>query len=1204
MESKMISIASGFQYSVNIGFDLNNNDKLSSFIPTRSFLSLLEEILLSTATSSTDRARILVGAYGKGKSHIVLAILAILMKKDLSLFEKALPKIKGNKKLYQLVCNYYESPNKLLPVIISGSNTSLTQAFLIGLQRTLSDNDLSDIMPETNYKAAVTVIERWKTEYPDTYNRLKSLLDRPSSKFVEDLNRYDISAYEMFESIYPKLTSGGTFNPFLGFDVVDLYESVAKSISTKGYTGIYVVYDEFSKYLEANITTASVSDTKMLQDFAEKCNRSGILQLHLMLISHKEISNYIDKLPKQKIDGWRGVSERFRHIHLNNNFSQTYEIISSVIQKNQRKWNSFIKKNESNFNLLREKYERHPIFSDDQSDIDLAILGCYPLHPVSTFILPRLSERIAQNERTLFTFLSAKGDATLYSFLNKYDESKFDLITPDLIYDYFEPLLRKEISDNEIHDLYLLSANILAKVEKDSLEAKIVKTIALIYIVAQFERLKPTKDEIIGIYSYSVDVETINHAIDNLIEREFVIYLKKSNQFLRMKQSSGVDIWSMIKDYAAKIGTRQTVKETLNSLNFDNYIYPARYNDQKEMTRYFSFQFIDESEVSSTTNWIEKSSLIKADGVVYAIVLNSEESVNKVLNNLLISSTDCQRNVFILLRRYEEIETIARDFAAVSKLKAESIDDPVLFDEYDVVFDDLRDVTNAFIFSYTHPERLKARYIYNGYEKDIKRKAELTELLSSICEQVYSATPVINNEAVNRDEITGIAATSRNKIVSALLRTELEPNLGLVGFGQDVSIMRSTLIRPGILVEKDNKVALNLHPDNLLISQMLSTIENFLISCRKDGPVSFDVLYDLLTLPEYHISLRKGLIPIYLAAVLHQYKRQIVVTDLQGQISISADLIQQINLNPSRYSVSFVDWNQEKEDFISKLTNVFYEYIIETERRINSYEFISNAMKRWYLSLPKYSRECKTHPNGIAIDQRFSLFLRAIGRENSSYDLLFVKLPKIFGYSDKFSSGLAENIQCAKNCYDKLIPELLTNLEHLIKADFINPKNHDLESRMSLTSVIREWLENLNPEVFNELFADGSERLLELCKTISNDTMAFVNRVAKLVTGLRVEDWDSSTQILFEAKLLSYKKTIESFKSRTVNEAPDVSGYKILFVDSSGKHIEKNFDKVERSSRGQLLYNQIASALSSMGQSISTQEKRQVIMEVLEELIK
>ena len=27
--SKMISVASGFQYSVNIGYDLNNDDKLS-----------------------------------------------------------------------------------------------------------------------------------------------------------------------------------------------------------------------------------------------------------------------------------------------------------------------------------------------------------------------------------------------------------------------------------------------------------------------------------------------------------------------------------------------------------------------------------------------------------------------------------------------------------------------------------------------------------------------------------------------------------------------------------------------------------------------------------------------------------------------------------------------------------------------------------------------------------------------------------------------------------------------------------------------------------------------------------------------------------------------------------------------------------------------------------------------------------------------
>ena len=93
------------------------------------------------------------------------------------------------------------------------------------------------------------------------------------------------------------------FNPFLGFDVVDLYEEAVRGLKSKGYTGIYVIYDEFSKFLEANIKEASVSDTKMLQDFAEKCNRSGEAQMHHMLVSHKEISNNIDKLPKQKVDG-------------------------------------------------------------------------------------------------------------------------------------------------------------------------------------------------------------------------------------------------------------------------------------------------------------------------------------------------------------------------------------------------------------------------------------------------------------------------------------------------------------------------------------------------------------------------------------------------------------------------------------------------------------------------------------------------------------------------------------------------------------------------------------------------------------------------------------------------------------------------------------------------------------------------------------
>lgn len=182
--SEMISVAEGFQYSVNIAYDLHADDKLKSYIPTQSALQLMEDILQSTLPTATDRSRVLIGAYGKGKSHIVLTILALLMKRDLDLFEKLLPAIQKRDKLNRLIQNYYASDNKLLPVIITGSNTSLTQAFLLALQQTLKENDLLNIMPDTNYKAAVSVIERWKNDFPDTYQQFKNKIADSISSFI------------------------------------------------------------------------------------------------------------------------------------------------------------------------------------------------------------------------------------------------------------------------------------------------------------------------------------------------------------------------------------------------------------------------------------------------------------------------------------------------------------------------------------------------------------------------------------------------------------------------------------------------------------------------------------------------------------------------------------------------------------------------------------------------------------------------------------------------------------------------------------------------------------------------------------------------------------------------------------------------------------------------------------------------------------
>ncbi len=1197
----MISVASGFQYSVNIGYDLGSDNKLKSFIPTKSALSLLEDILLSVNPTSSDRARVLIGAYGKGKSHIVLTILSILMKRDLTLFEKLMPKIEENPRLYQLIQNYYESENKILPVVISGSNTSLTQAFLLSLQRTLSEHDLLSAMPETNYKAAISVIKRWQKDFPETFEKFLNGIDDPVEVFIDRLGNYDVAAYGAFEQVYPSLTAGSAFNPFLGFDVVELYESVAKSLKSKGYTGLYVVYDEFSKFLEANIVDASVSDTKMLQDFAEKCCRSGSLQLHLMLISHKEISNYIDKLPKEKTDGWRGVSERFKHIHMNNNFSQTYEIISSVIQHKEPIWGTFCDEHARDFEALFSRYQKHQMFMDAQGEIETAIRGCFPLHPVSTFILPRLSERVAQNERTLFTFLSAEGTATLAVFLDEYEDN-FTLVTPDLIYDYFEPLLKKEVYAGDIHDTFVLTSTILNQIPEDTLGSKIIKTISLIYILGQFERLNPTKEQIIGIYSGTYELSEIEQAISDLIEKEFVIYIKRSNDYLRLKQTSGVDIQQKIHDQIESQSGKITTKDVLNGSNFDNYMYPTRYNDDHEMTRFFAFQFISSAEVTVDVDWNLKSESIDADGIIYGIIPENETQLKKITKIIKDTSLGYERYIFVLPKHYKDVEAVAQEYAAIAKLRDHAVDDPVLFDEYEVVFEDLQEIIKGFIGMYTHPENYRSVYIHNGNELHVYRKSGLTEVMSQICDAVYNMTPVINNESVNKNDITSVAQNSRNKIVSALLRSELEPNLGLSGTGQEVSIMRSTLLRTGIWSEDGGVPQINLHPENVNMRHMLETIEDFILETRQNGKTSFTELYERLTLPEYHIGLRYGLIPIYVAAVMHNYRQQIVINDRFGPIQTSADALIQINSDPSSFTLEYLDWNPEKENYIARLSDAFRDYVVDAERSGNSYDYVANAMRRWYMALPKYSKESTKRPTGEKLVRRQLEIMKLLRQNTSSSDLLFKKLPEAVDYHGDYADAATDIID-AKGFFDGLLTELKQELISKTKAAFLPENDKKASKKTTLTDVAKDWCNRLDPKSFEQLFSDGTDRFLQHLRSMTNDEDLFITRLAKLATGLRLEDWDNKTVKQYIDALARFMKTAKDFHSSVVAETiNDTSSYQVTFADEEGTSTTRRFDKVEVSARGKLLFNQITASLEAMGHSISEQEKRQILMEVLKKL--
>ena len=233
----LISTVPGFQYSINLKYDLLNEDKIKNYIPTLRALDIIEDILLSLNESSTERARLFIGSYGKGKSHLVLIIIALLYYKDETLFANLLNVMRDNNKdLFELTKKIINNKEKMLPVVLPNNSLNLNQSFLIGIRNSLKFAELNGIMPNTYFNAALDMIEYWKTDYISTYNQFCSMLDTPIDEFIRELNSYNQEYYDIFTNLYPLLTSGGEFNPLMGLDLVELYSDVVDKIKPYGYS--------------------------------------------------------------------------------------------------------------------------------------------------------------------------------------------------------------------------------------------------------------------------------------------------------------------------------------------------------------------------------------------------------------------------------------------------------------------------------------------------------------------------------------------------------------------------------------------------------------------------------------------------------------------------------------------------------------------------------------------------------------------------------------------------------------------------------------------------------------------------------------------------------------------------------------------------------------------------------------------------------
>lgn len=1163
----LVQIDNRFEKSVNLLLDLNDTKKVNSYILTRSSINLLKDYFEEVTDFSGRRANILIGPYGKGKSHLLLVLMSIISGKPSAeltmLFEKIRQVDKEAAETIEAINRSY----KFLPVIINTTSGNLSQAFIRSLNHALIREHLDDIVPDDYFSEAIKTIKQWRDIYPATFSAFEKCIDCSAIDFIHKLESYDYNAINQFKKIHPTITSGSEFNPIIDDEAISVYKSINHALCEKyGFSGIYIIFDEFSKYIEGHTEEGFSADMKLLQDICELCNSSHREQLHLTCVAHKAIRTYGDSLSKKVRNSFRGVEGRLVEIPFVVSSQNNYELISDAILKKKAfySWenNGLFK------NILEESYQI-PAFSalfklDDF--IKIVGEGCFPLTPLAVLLLTQLSERIAQNERTIFTFLSGKELHSLAVFVER--NERITYAGADLIYDYFLPLFQGE-KNTPIHNEWLKTEYALTKADTSD-EIALIKILSVIRMVNMAEDI-PANGKFLRLAS-SMDVDAVSYALKSLTEKGILTFKKKTAVF-DFQSNIGVNVETEVTDYALKYFLKVDVASVLNDVCQRPYILPKKYNQKHLMTRYYRRVYMswDSFMALSSADYLHDEN--EPDGYLVVICKNTNEFCSELQMHL--SNLNEDRIILGIPEMTCDIEENARNLLAVRKL----LNNKDFISENEVIMTELRTMESELIEGLNEwiiNAEASIERLFHCSREILIGNLGINRSISDICENVYKKAPVINHELINRHALSPQISKARNSIMDDILHGRLMENYKN-GTSAESTIYRALMIHP-----KGDK---NLP---LVKNEILA----FIHEC-KGRKLPFSRLVNKLVDKPY--GMRKGPLPVYIVEQLATLEDIPVVYFGNQEFAIDAPLMANIMRNPDEYFLFVEEETGQKLEYIEGLEKLFEDYNtycrgIDSRNRLSR---LSCMMQAWYRSLPQTSATFMKQDHETQVIKDIDSFRKLLSRNFNPREVIFERIPKLFKVKDYIDALSAVTV--IKNDIDRHIQYMKDIAIRAIRTGLSLGDKDDLSVSM------QAWYMDLSDTVRSSVFTADSQRILGVIKhsgIVGAEEIA--EKLSKAITGFFIEDWNDSSIDEFER---GFKVLMNEIEEKNKDSKKD-SENKIIFATDSGlQECLYDFDPENLSPSGYFFQNALDEMVDEYGESIENNEKIGILMQMVKKLM-
>jgi hypothetical protein len=794
-----------------------------------------------------------------------------------------------------------------------------------------------------------------------------------------------------------------------------LINELVQTAEDRSQDGVMVILDEMGKFLEAS-ALGQGDDVYFFQELAEAAARANG-KLVIVGVLHQSFAQYGARLGNDTRDDWAKVQGRYVDLPFVAASDEVVELIGRAIEADRRPpWM------QDASNAIAESIRaRRPAVGGKFAE---ALATCWPLHPAMAALLGPISKRqFGQNERSTFGFLASVEPHGFHSYLTATPLTSASWYRPDNYWDYLRSNLEPAILASPDGHRWSQAVEAVERTEAKTgnpFLVELIKNIAIIDLFRNGSGLAADTAVLETIF-FKRPAAEIEKGLEELSQMRVALFKKHIGAW-SVFEGSDFDIDSAIAQTLA--GSSGVDYNHLARLMDLHPVVAKRHYHETGTMRWMSLSLsrLDDAE-RLAGNYVPS----QGEFGLFAFALPGRGVGNK----------EALRRARASSRRYPwpVLIGIPRNHARIEELSAELVALEAVKDRHELQGDAVaRREVHARLASVRAnlEEQLQAAVTnaqwFDGGDETIEAGSRLSPIASDLANELYSSSPLVWSELVNRDTPSSNSVKARRNLLYRMLNHEEEENLGIAGYPAERGLYE-TLLRSTELHRQDSNGVWRLLPPD---EEHAPTFAALWIETRKlfidaNTRIKVSDIHDLWAATPYGV--RRGVIPVIFTSFLLAHKGNLALYKEGMFIPRVTDAdIDEYLQDPSRFSVRWILIDREKTSILSGISDILAEVGASANAR-DPLE-AARGLVALVFGLPAWSQ--RTHTlSDIARNVRDTLL-----KASDPHKVLFIDLAALLENNDgqPYVEALRSPITEIARAYDNLLTRIETSMLEALDA--------------------------------------------------------------------------------------------------------------------------------------------------------------------------